>query len=147
MADPLVLAYLAGVVDSDGFVSIHRSTRRGAVYHAPVVGIAGTRREPHDLAASVWGGNVWVHNPGGGYRPQFQWARQGKGAALIIADLAPFLRVKRDNAQLALDLFEHVQQGHEDDPFPWLGPDFDPVARRDAMRAEMVGLLNVRHRT
>lgn len=146
--DPLVLAYLAGVIDSDGYITINRSSRAGRLYHGAVVGIAGTRREPHDLAASLWGGKVSRYvPPNARHRPQFQWSRQGEAAAVIIARIAPYLRVKRANVDLALELQEHVACGRDDDAFPWFLPDYDPIAARERMRAEMVKELNIRRRS
>lgn len=95
--DHLVLAYLAGIIDADGYITINRSQRGRYVYHGPQIGIAGTRREPHDLAASIWGGNVGCYHPKIiGHLPQFQWSRQGSAAVIAIEDLLPFLRVKSD---------------------------------------------------
>lgn len=143
--DPVVLAYLAGVIDSDGYITIHRSIRNGARYHAAQIGIAGTSPEPHELAASLFGGNVGCYQPKNpSYRPQYQWSRTGRAAAAIIAQLRPYLRVKADNAALALELQEHVEEGRGDDAFPWFGPDYEPVEAREVMRAEMIEVLATR---
>ena len=138
--DPLVLAYMAGVIDSDGFITINRSTRKGRTYFGAVIGVSGTRRQPHDLAASLWGGTVWLYTPKDPtHRGQYQWSRQGAAAALAIVDVMPYLRVKVEQAELALELNEHVAEGQGEDPFPWFGPDYDPTGDReelvDAMRA------------
>jgi hypothetical protein len=141
------LAYLAGMIDGDGYITINRSVRAGKVYHAPQVGIAGTRREPHDLAASLWGGTVSCYAPANpGHRHQFQWSRQGGVAARIIELLEPYLLIKREHAWLALQLWEHLEEGRFDDPFPWYGPHFDPSHERDRMRDEMVDLNQSRGR-
>jgi hypothetical protein len=139
--DPVVLSYLAGIVDADGYITINRSQRGASIYHAPQVGIAGTRREPHDLAASIWGGKVGCYAPAkAGYLPQFQWSRQGSTAAAAISELLPFLRVKIEQAHLALELWDHKGIGQSEDPFPWFGPEYDPNDARDEMRRDMIGL-------
>jgi hypothetical protein len=141
------LAYLAGMIDGDGYITINRSERAGKVYHAPQVGIAGTRREPHDLAASLWGGAVSCYAPSNPrHRPQFQWSRQGAAAADIIRSLEPYLLVKREHAWLALELWEHIELGRDEDPFPWFGPHFDPAAQRDEMRVQMIEINQSRNR-
>lgn len=141
MTDPTVLAYLAGIIDADGYITINRSQRGSYLYHAPQVGIAGTRREPHDLAASIWGGNVGCYSPKiAGYLPQFQWSRQGSSAVGVILAIQPFLRIKKEQATLALELWDHIELGKMDDPFPWCLPDYDPRQARDEMRAEMIDL-------
>jgi hypothetical protein len=141
-ADATTLAYLAGIIDSDGYITVHRSVRNGRVYHGAVIGISGTRREPHDLAASVWGGNVRCHVPPvERYRPQFQWGRTGDGALVPIMDVLPYLRVKERQAWIALDLQEHVMAGRGSDPYPWLPADYDPLPYRENARAEVVAAL------
>lgn len=141
--EPTVLAYLAGVIDSDGYITIHRSVRLERVYHAARVGISGTRPEPHRLAVSLWGGKVGCYRPRNlRHRPQFQWSRTGDDAVGIILAVLPYLRVKRTQALAALELQEHVIVGRSDDPHPWFGPEYDPVRDREEMRAEVVHVLN-----
>ena len=137
--DPVVAAYLAGVIDSDGYITIHRSTRKGVVYYAARIGITGTRPEPHMLAAELWGGKVSRHVPKNpSHRVQYQWSRTGDGAIEPILVVRPYLRVKVEQASIALALQEHVIAGRGDDPFPWFGPDYDPTPYRAEARAEIV---------
>ncbi len=141
------LAYLAGMIDGDGYISITRSCRRGRLYFAPQVGIAGTRREPHDFAASIWGGKVSCYFPRNPlHRPQFQWSRVGASAVLVIEAIRPYLLVKERHAELAIELFEHVTCSKSDDPFPWFSPCYDSVAEMERMRSEMISLNQSRNR-
>lgn len=144
MSDELTLAYLAGVIDSDGYITIHRSQHGGRLYHAARVGIAGTRPQPHELASSIWGGRVSLHTPRNPrHRPQYQWSRTGRPAIPIIEAVLPHLRVKVDQAYLALALEEHIEFGRcSEDPYPWFGPEYDPVAHHEMLRDEMVTVLN-----
>lgn len=143
--DPLILAYLAGMVDGDGYISIQRGAHKDKLYFGPQIGISGTRREPHDLASSLWGGNVSVYC-NGVHRPQFQWSRVGKNAAEAIEAIEPYLRIKKEHAWLALDLWFHVECGRCDDPYPWFGPDYDPTERSNEMREEMIDINQSRGR-
>jgi hypothetical protein len=84
-----------------------------------------------------------------GHLGQYQWSRQGASAVAVIEDVLPYLRIKQDNALLALELWEHIEAGRggdQGDPFPWFGPHYDPIAARDKMRAQMIGLNNSRSR-
>lgn len=151
-ADPLTIAYLAGVIDSDGYITASSSTRRGVTYCAPRVGIAGTRRELHDLAASVFGGTVRAYEPRGlraHCRTQYQWVREGDAAALVIAAVLPHLRVKRAQAELALELQESREHArasrNEDDPYPWAPAGYDPTPGLVALACD-VRALNTRGR-
>lgn len=149
----VTLAYLAGVLDSDGFITAQSSLHGGRHwYFGAVVGIAGTRREPHDLAASPFGGNVRTYVPRGdrvGQRDQYQWQRAGRPAVPVLQAVLPHLRIKVDQAHLALALHEAVEEMRDmrtaEDPYPWFGPDFNPTAHLTGM-AQEVRDLNLRGR-
>ena len=148
MSDDLTLAYLAGVIDSDGYITVHRSTRRSVVYYAARIGITGTRREPHDIAASLWGGTVSQHTPRNSrHRLQYQWSRTGDAAVPIIEAVRPFLRVKRAQADIALEVQEHVVDARAEDPFPWFGPDYDCRVRLAELRTDVVAAMRSDGRT
>jgi hypothetical protein len=141
------LAYLAGMIDGDGYISITRSVRKGAEYFAPQIGISGTLRAPHDLAASTWGGSVYCYHPKNPlHRPQFQWSRQGRIAHDAIKDLFPYLLLKQEHAVLAIELYEHVFDAASEDPFPWFGPAYSPLSDMRRMREEMIALNQSRNR-
>lgn len=141
MTDQITLAYLAGVIDSDGYITINRSTRQGVTYFGAVIGVSGTRRQPHDLAASLWGGTVRLYVPANPrHRGQFQWSRTGAAAAAAILDVQPYLRVKAEQAHIALELHEHTLFGRDEDPFPWMLPGYDPQPQREELVAEMRSL-------
>lgn len=143
MHEPTVLAYLAGVIDSDGYITVHRSARNGRAYYAARVGVAGTRRQPHDLAASLWGGTVSLYVPQNpGHRGQYQWSRTGDVAADIILQIQPYLRVKHEQARIALEVQEHVQFGRGDDPYPWMPAGYDSAPFLAELRDEVVTALN-----
>lgn len=145
--DPTVFAYLAGMIDGDGFITITRSERKGKEYFAPQIGIAGTRREPHDLAASLWGGKVSMYRPKNpNHRAQFCWQRMGDGAVPVIEAVLPFLRIKKEHGELALSLHEHLMNARAEDPFPWFSSDYDPLVLMRKMREEMIRLNQSRNR-
>lgn len=142
LSDPRVI-YLAGMIDGDGYISINRCVRKGIIYHAPVIGISGTRREPHDLAAELWGGNVWTHTPANRrHRSVFLWARQGDGAIPAITAVMPYLLIKKRNAEIALELHEDILDGRAPDPYPWHNAGYSPIPYREKLREEMVQVLN-----
>ena len=146
--EPVILAYLAGVIDSDGYISINRSTRAGRTYFGAQVGIAGTRSQPHDLAASLWGGKVSLYFPKNPrHRPQYQWSRQGDVALGIIEALLPYLRVKEPQAFAAIELQENCMFGRcndDDDAYPWFGPDYNPTDCREELVREIRDLNQCR---
>jgi hypothetical protein len=120
-----------------------------SVSFGPVIGIAGTRREPHDLAASVWGGKVSRYVPKNPHHlPQFQWSRYGAAAIGAINDVYPFLRIKSDQADVVLELWALLEDRRltKEDPFPWFGPDFDPAEQASRLADECAALNQWRRR-
>lgn len=144
MTRDLDLAYLAGVVDADGYVTATRSVRRQGSYFGAQVGITGSRREPHDLAATTFGGNVSIHRPAAG-RPQFHWQLNGSRTVAVIRALRPFLRIKRAQADLAIELQEwldHATAARREagDPYPHMPAGYDPTASLNEMVDEIRSL-------
>lgn len=147
--DATIFAYLAGMIDGDGYISIQVSTKDSR-YFTPVVGIAGTRREPHDLAASIWGGKVHRYVPKNpAHRPQFQWSIYGAEAVAAIESIYPYLRIKQAQADVAFEAWTILQDRRftRDDPFPWFGPDFDSIVRLSDLADEIAGLNLWRRRS
>lgn len=139
--EPTTLAYLAGIIDADGYVTATRSIRKGSTYYGAQIGITGSRREPHDLAAATFGGRVSAHSPGkerSHHLTQYHWQLGGSQVVPIVSALLPYLRVKRGRAQLVLDLQQQldvrrtaVRQG--EDPYPWAPAGYDPTPSLDAL--------------
>lgn len=131
--DSTDLAYLAGVIDADGYVTATRSRHGGRVYFGAQVGITGSCSAPHTLAAQIFGGNVSHHQPTrdrAHHRTQYHWQRGGSRAVPVITAVLPYLRVKYERARLVLELQEHVdwirETRRDDDPFPWMPAGYDP---------------------
>lgn len=138
------LAYLAGVIDADGYVTATMSKHAGRLYFGAQIGISGSSREPHDLAADLFGGNVTSHQPNGvhaHHRLQYHWQRGGTRAVPIIRAVLPYLRIKAERARLVIELQEQVDwirlTRGEDDPFPWAPAGWDPVPGLRACVAEI----------
>jgi hypothetical protein len=70
--------------------------------------------------------------------------RTGHGAYQPIIDLLPHLRVKVPQAELALELQEHLlsRSPSRDDPWPWAPAGYDPTPHFEALRREVVEVLN-----
>lgn len=111
MSGPQDYAYLAGMIDADGCIRINRVTKtpkgcsRPATYYSAEVSIAGTRRQPHDFASQVFGGSVRSYQPKNpAHRLLYSWKVNGPKASSALASLLPYLRVKRMQALLAIEL-------------------------------------------
>jgi hypothetical protein len=126
------LAYLAGIIDADGYVTATINDKPNCFWVGPSIGITGSRREPHDLAGEIFGGRVSEHQPTrerGHHRMQFHWQRQGRSAVPVLEALLPFLRVKLEQAHLVLLLQSQIEEigrpSDGDDFAPWAPAGWD----------------------
>ena|ERR1041384_1710535 len=100
------LAYLAGLIDGEGCISINRLRRNG---EWKVVGayvkIGMTDRLGVQLAQDVFGGGMTCKKRTGNmacYKPMWTWTVCGLRAAYVIDCILPYLRVKLPQARLLL---------------------------------------------
>lgn len=117
-------AYLAGILDADGFITIQRTTKNrvapnghewSPTYYTAKVGIAGTRDAPHKLAHHVFGGSITTYQPADAkHRMTHQWNISGPKAAIVLRAVLPYLRVKHRQAELALELTELIRLQFEE---------------------------------
>ena len=70
----------------------------------------------------------------------------GRSAGVAIAQISPFLRIKREQAELALELQDGLTFSRYDDPFPWFGPGYNFKQMCIAMRERMIDLNQSRNR-
>jgi len=146
------LAYLAGMIDADGYITVARMRKRKPLpsgnvtvntYYALKVGIGGTRTPPMELARSLFGGSITSHVPEGKALRQYQWSVSGTTGLEVLKRIAPYLRIKKGQAILGIAFQEmmlrHKQQmKHEQKP-PYRITDA-MQAEREAMWLEMTGL-------
>lgn len=105
-------AYLAGILDADGYFTIKRST-----YHQRVrsdatnpvfserIGIKQVTPDALNLLQECFGGSVRIEKPSAKRgKPLYSWIVSDKIAATVAKTLLPYLRIKKRQAQLLLDL-------------------------------------------
>ncbi len=102
-------AYLAGMIDADGFVSIVRMLKANTgrcdpnIYHALKLGISGTNSSPHELAKKLFGGNITKYaSKKEEHQDNYQWNCSGPTAAAALYVLLPFLLVKIKQADIGI---------------------------------------------
>lgn len=98
------LAYLAGVIDSDGCIGVYRVRHRGAhITYQPKVQIRQV--EPHaiELAKATFGGHVYQHKAQTERgKPLWVWQVHSAAVRPTLAALLPYLRIKLPRAENAL---------------------------------------------
>jgi hypothetical protein len=109
---PTDLAYAAGVVDSDGYIGVHRSTYAmrvrgdaGQAVYVPRVAVKQVTPQALDLLHEVFGGHRYSGKPTAARgRPLLGWAVHSAMAARTCEALLPFLRIKREQALNAIEV-------------------------------------------
>lgn len=115
-------AYAAGFFDGEGtvFIAVHRTVKntRGPVYNMRVM---ASQVDPTPLAwlQSIWGGSVVRRRGDDKRKPDYVWNCFARQAARFLADVRPFLLVKADEADVALEFqaakFNPGIVGHTDE--------------------------------
>ncbi len=114
----LALAYCAGVIDSDGYIGVKRSTYSMRVTGDSAQPIYSERVcvkqvEPQAVALlrDLFGGTLTPAKPSAKRgRPLHSWQVTDKKAAECLRALLPYLRIKRKQAENCLSLRETKEQ-------------------------------------
>jgi hypothetical protein len=139
LIDVATLAYTAGLFDGEGSIVIgcgKRPDRRAPQYWLQV-GITNTDREIIDWLLATFGGHVSdnSHAPSRRrQRPCWAWRVMSNEAATFLESILPYLRIKREQALIALEFQAHMQA-------PLVRPVPDAAIRqREAFQARLRAL-------
>lgn len=149
--DSIVLAYLAGVIDSDGSIGIKRSTygmrhgNGGQPTFSERVMCRQVTPEAIDLLRETFGGYRGItasSTPRG--KPLHSWQVTDLKAVACLQALRPFLRVKAAQAENALAL-RVVKDASRAARVPFGRGHVGGIARPESLSIEMERLLAVAH--
>jgi hypothetical protein len=139
LIDVATLAYTAGLFDGEGSIVIgcgKRADRRAPQYWLQV-GITNTHRETIDWLLATFGGHISdnSHAPSRRkQRPCWAWRVMSNEAAAFLESLLPYLRIKNEQALIALEFQAHMQA-------PLVRPVPDAAIRqREAFRVRLRAL-------
>lgn len=131
------LIYAAGLFDGEGSISITRQIRKGCVspIHTLAVRLSNTDRPTLDWMHETFTGNVSPNGnkPDENHKPAWCWSLDCQKAMRFLESVEPFLRIKRNQAQIGITFQQYVM-GREKG-FP-LHP--EEVATRDWARNELM---------
>lgn len=140
---PTDLAYAAGVIDSDGYIGVHRSDYamrvRGdasqAVY-VPRVQVKQVTPQAIDFLHGAFGGHVVVGKPSSAKgRPLIAWGVHSAAAGAVCHAVLPYLRIKREQALNAIDVCRINSEGKRRRwDIPSVHPDEPMVTMAEAAR-------------
>lgn len=99
MENEMVYAYLAGLVDGEGYIGATLTNYRNSI--TPVIRVNMCDKEGLELLQETFGGTGIkpgkINNPK--WRDQFVWNVSGKGVIPILQTLKPHLRIKEKQAK------------------------------------------------
>ncbi len=106
----LDLAYLSGIFDGEGCIGIYRDlTRRKATkkpqtsYRYLRVSVSNTHAGTVNTFLEEWGGfSVRKRRRGANHKICFEWWVTGLSALVFLRDVQPYLRIKKEEAQIAI---------------------------------------------
>lgn len=136
----VVLSYLAGVIDSDGYIGVQRSTygqRTGhmkSVSYSPRIICRQVTPEAVDLLHETFPGYRTTNDPSAKRgRPLHHWSVHSAAAGRCLEALLPFLRIKRDRATNAIEVCRLNTSGRRFD-VPAVDPAEPMVTMAEAAR-------------
>jgi len=110
----LKVAYIAGVIDSDGWFTIHRNVKQSAKpVYSPRMGINQAEKPAVELAHELFGGNIKIvdHQSRHGHgKPLHCWVIGSDGLIEAIEELLPHFRLKWADALCALMLQKNIRE-------------------------------------
>lgn len=120
--DSEFLAYLAGVIDSDGAIGISRRTERTNTHGYSYREVLQITWKKSDYTTAflqelkdIYGGSIGFYT--GGFNNKTQTVRysvDGKGTEKLTKDILPYLRLKKIQAELVLEMrsLKNVKYGN-----------------------------------
>jgi excisionase family DNA binding protein len=116
---PTDLAYAAGVIDSDGWIGVHRNTYAARVrgdatqaVYSPRVAVKQVTPQALDLLHLLFGGHRYDSKPSAARgRPLLTWQVHSAAAGRVLQQLLPYLRIKREQALNALEVVQMNASG------------------------------------
>jgi hypothetical protein len=129
---PEEYAYIAGIFDGEGHVSITRNLGVEGT-HAPIhclqIGITNTDRDLIERLLVDFGGNAGQTGIRGGHRMNaYRWRLSGPTAAKFLRLIHPYLTIKRRQAEIGM-AFQHSVSSRKRGPLS-----LEDVAERDSYR-------------
>lgn len=112
-------AYIAGFIDGEGFVDIHRQSTEKTMKSRnikspsfqPIVQISNSNRDVLEWIKSLYGGNLYARAKKAGHKQIYSYVVTARKAEHLLKEVLPFLIVKKEQAQLVLEFYANGEHG------------------------------------
>ncbi len=113
-----VLAYLAGIIDGEGWIRIAKATNPRLVSHNPVIGCGMTQPDAVELLHETFGGSIrWAKatcRNASPCKPVRHWyLNSTNDVATMLRLVHPYLHIKKEQANLVLDFCMNKVDGRK----------------------------------
>ncbi len=106
------LAYLAGLLDGEGSISLHMQKLDKYELYSFRVLITSTNRPVVDWLAEYFGGSIRMQpRRNDGYKDIYRWCLRTCEAAQLLPLLLPYLIIKKEHALLGIQWLKTVKPG------------------------------------
>ena len=115
-----IYAYLAGIIDGEGCISIRKCKQGKYIYFKPMIEVSMTHRPTIEFVAKTFGNSVW-YEVRAIYRHKkiYKWRATGTNVIPILKNILPYLITKREQAIVALEMANLLsKKGHK-----WSSPE------------------------
>ena len=98
------LAYIAGIVDGEGYIGIYKHPDNYTIYRT-IVGVTNTDLKLVDWLHEMLGGNIYEKpSYGKNHKTQYNWKLNGTHIVDLLKAIRPYLRLKDEQADIILEL-------------------------------------------
>lgn len=104
------LAYLAGVIDADGYISLRKATqRRNTMFYTPMMGICNQSAKLMEWLDVRIRWTIALQEAGTGWSktPIFRRTASGHALQRVLQQLLPYLQVKKRRAELVIEFCQY----------------------------------------
>jgi len=102
------IAYIAGIIDGEGCISLASRCDSSYRYVTPTVQVSNTHLSLLDWLKELFGGTVDVRKDNRPNRKQCNtWRVAGNKARFVIKLILPYLRIKKDQANIAMSIITY----------------------------------------
>ena len=100
------LAYIAGIIDGEGSISIRKHSNRNWYEYQLRVDVKLTDQEIPYWFQELFGGGVCFRAPIGNRKPAWQWTITDIKAANFLSSVQPYLHIKSEHCKIVLEFQE-----------------------------------------
>jgi len=103
------LAYAAGIIDGEGSIGAYTKDKQGRGGLCLQLSVANTDIRMLVFLSELWGGSVSTLSRKEIRRQLYEWRRVGQDCGNVLEDVLPYLIVKREQAELAIEFARTVR--------------------------------------